>query len=77
MNWTLVENKLVKTYHLPSSSEMPNRIQALNLIAGAHRHQPIFKVYGDKIKFELWTKKQNAVSNKDYTMARIIDQLFG
>ncbi len=77
MNWTIIENKLVKTYHLGNTSETSDRIQAVNLIAGAHRHYPNFQVSDNKIKFELTSRNQNKISQRVYKMAGIIDQLFG
>jgi pterin-4a-carbinolamine dehydratase len=77
MKWKRIENKLVKTYLLEKNSEISDRIQALILIADAHKKSPVFQLENNQIKFELQSKKIRAVSKSDFKMARIIDQLFG
>jgi len=76
MKWKIIENRLVKTFLLEKNSEIAERIQALLLIANAHKQSANYRLEEDEIIFELNFNEENDMSTRDFKMARIVDQIF-
>lgn len=78
MAWKIINDRLVETFEMVTFTEITEKLNSLAVVANAHNHHPDFSVFGyNKIRFELWTHYADCVTEADYKLADIIDQLFG
>lgn len=74
--WEIVNTKLEKTFEFNSFEQVVALINLITPICEKMNHHPDFKVFDYKrITFKLVTHDLNAVSEKDYELAKQIDKL--
>ncbi|MBN4073098.1 4a-hydroxytetrahydrobiopterin dehydratase [Crocinitomix catalasitica] len=77
MNWIEQDGTLQKEFSGDSFADIINRLQRVAVVADGMDHHPDFKVYGYKnIKFKLCTHSEGKVTDKDYTLAKNLDEIF-
>jgi len=77
MNWELEKNKLTKKFKLNSFEEIIDRLTSLAIVTKKTKHHPEFKVENyNEILFYLSTHDKNSVTEKDYYLAKKIDEIF-
>lgn len=76
MEWKEENNRLVKTFKLKSFSEITSALVEIAKKADAADHHPDFEVFGyNKITFKMFTHSKDQVTEKDYALAKEIDQI--
>lgn len=76
MEWKVENNRLVKTFKLKSFSDITTALVKIAQKADAADHHPDFEVFGyNTITFKMFTHTDDQVTDKDYALAREIDQI--
>ena len=77
MNWQISEKRLNRDFKLKSFSEIISRLNVLAIKADELNHHPDLEILNyNQIRFKLFTHDVNAVTEKDYELAAVIDDLF-
>lgn len=77
MNWQISENRLNRDFKLKSFSEIISRLNVLAIKADELNHHPDLEILNyNQIRFKLFTHDANAITEKDYKLAAVIDDLF-
>lgn len=76
-DWELVEEKKIKKmFKFSSFSEAKYFIDLVSIIAQEQGHHPSLTINYDKVRVSLTTYAVGGLSENDFIMAKIIDQLF-
>lgn len=76
MEWIEENKRLVKEFKLKNFSAITEKLQEIAIKADEIDHHPDFQVYGyNHIKFSLSTHTTNGVTEKDYALAKEIDNI--
>ena len=74
--WVITDSKLEKTFELNNFEHVVKFINQITPTCESMNHHPDFTVFDyKKIKFQLSTHDLNVVGEKDYLLARAIDQI--
>jgi len=77
MDWKIENDRLTKTFEMSGFSDITTKLGTLGKLADAANHHPDFSVHGYKfITFTLFTHSKKSITEKDYALAKEIDQLF-
>ena len=75
-NWDLIhDNKIVKTIKTNDYSEARYIINTLSVIADEQGHHPALSLMWNKVKITLTTHAAGGLTENDFIMARIIDDI--
>ena len=75
INWDTSDNKLVKEYSFSNFIEALNFINSVGKIAEEINHHPTIINTYNKVRLELWTHSENAITPLDYQLAEKIDSI--
>jgi len=74
--WTIIENNLVKEFSYKNFIESVRFIDAIAEVAEKHNHHPDILLHDyKKVKIMLFTHSENKITDKDYALAKAIDEL--
>jgi 4a-hydroxytetrahydrobiopterin dehydratase len=77
MTWQIIDNSLQKTFTLKGFTTIVKQLNDLATICDELNHHPDVDIYGYKhIRFKLYTHDENKITDKDYALAKVIDELF-
>ena len=77
MPWTTYNHKLVKTFEMLNFKQISDFISLITPVCDKSNHHPDFKVFDYKfITFELTTHDENKVTQKDFNLAKQIDEIY-
>jgi 4a-hydroxytetrahydrobiopterin dehydratase len=75
--WTAINNTLVKEFEFADFKSAVDFINQVAVIAEKQNHHPdIFLHSYKRVKITLTTHSENKVTEKDHTLAELIDKLF-
>jgi 4a-hydroxytetrahydrobiopterin dehydratase len=76
MNWGTKDKSLVKEFELPNFVEAINFANKILPIAEEANHHPDLLIHSyKKVKVMLFTHSENKITNKDYSLAKKIDEI--
>ena len=73
--WTLTGGKLVKTYEFADFVSALHFINRMGDAAETQGHHPDFCVHYNRVDVTIWTHAINGLSENDFILAAIIDDL--
>ncbi len=78
MQWKVENNTLVRELELDNFVACVDLLNEITEIAEEEQHHPDVQIYAyNKMKISLCTHDQNAITDKDYELAKKIDELIG
>jgi 4a-hydroxytetrahydrobiopterin dehydratase len=75
-DWELKEDKIVKSYQLPSFMHAIEFVNEIAEIAEAHNHHPIITINWKTVRLSLKSFDVNAITNRDFVLANDIENIF-
>ncbi|MDD5749731.1 MAG: 4a-hydroxytetrahydrobiopterin dehydratase [Patescibacteria group bacterium] len=76
MNWKILENKLSKEFILTDFKQAVNFVNKILPLAEEADHHPDILIHSyKKVKIILFSHSENKITEKDYQLAKNIDQL--
>jgi 4a-hydroxytetrahydrobiopterin dehydratase len=76
MDWNINKNKLTKEYTFKDFSMCISFANKIKDIANKKDHHPDLYIHSyNKIRVELMTHSENKITQKDYDMAELIDNI--
>jgi 4a-hydroxytetrahydrobiopterin dehydratase len=76
MDWKEENNRLVKSFKLTSFKSITDALVRITEAADQMNHHPDFKVYNyNIIEFSMFTHDAGSVTDKDFELAKAIDDL--
>ena len=76
MNWKKEDKQLVKEFELSNFTEAVNFVQKIVPIANGADHHPDVLIHSyKKVKVMLMTHSEDEITDKDYDLAKKIDQI--
>ena len=77
MDWEIKNNFLTKEFEFENFLKVVEFINKIAKIAEKENHHPDLKLYSyKKLKVMLFTHSENKITDKDYLLAKKIDELF-
>jgi thiol peroxidase len=74
-NWQFNDNRISKTFKFKDFVEAKYFVDLLSIIAEEQGHHPDLKLWYNKLQVELTTHAIGGLSENDFVMAKIIDEL--
>ena len=74
--WKIIDNHLVKEFHFKSYLKNISFVNAIAFMANKHNHHPELLIKFNLCKVMITTHDQNGLTEKDYELATIIDNLY-
>ena len=76
MDWTIEDKRLIKDFNFNSFIEAINFINKILPIAEKNNHHPDILIHSyNKVKIFIYTHSEENITEKDYNLAKLIDNL--
>ncbi len=72
--WSVVENRLTKTYSFQDFSDALAFVTRVGAIAEREGHHPEIYLAWGKVKLDIWTQKINGLTESDFILAAKADE---
>jgi 4a-hydroxytetrahydrobiopterin dehydratase len=74
-SWEMVGSEITKTFDFPSFSQAVSFVNSIAEEAERMNHHPDMTIKYFTVKINLTTHSENGLTNKDFKLAKIIEQL--
>jgi len=74
MDWKVENNSLIKEFEFTDFGEAIKFVNKIHPLADQMGHHPNILIHSyNKVKIMLYTHSEDKITNKDYSLAKIID----
>jgi 4a-hydroxytetrahydrobiopterin dehydratase len=75
-DWKIVEGRLAKTFLFPDFKAALEFVNRAGEAAETQGHHPDLYLAWGRVDVKIWTHDAGGITDKDYTLAKSIDQAF-